>query len=87
MIFISLYSCCVDEVASQHAKADCILHYGSACLSPTSRLPVLYVFGQQPIDVMHCYSEMTKFFPGSDEELVIVMYDVVYAHAIGESYL
>ncbi|KAG8906945.1 Diphthamide biosynthesis protein 2 [Tulasnella sp. 403] len=34
-------SCCVDEVAAQHVDADVIVHYGHACLSPTSRLPVL----------------------------------------------
>lgn len=27
-------SCCVDEVAADHAAADCIIHYGRACLSP-----------------------------------------------------
>jgi diphthamide biosynthesis protein 2 len=27
-------SCCVDEVAAEHADADCIVHYGRACLSP-----------------------------------------------------
>ncbi|XP_072023483.1 2-(3-amino-3-carboxypropyl)histidine synthase subunit 2-like [Amphiura filiformis] len=76
-------SCCVDEIASQHANADCIIHYGSACLSPTSRLPVLYVFGQQPVDVAHCYDQITKCSQDS-EEPVLLMYDVVYAHAIDE---
>ncbi|CAN0324231.1 unnamed protein product, partial [Ectocarpus sp. 4 AP-2014] len=38
-------SCCVDEVSAQHLKADAIIHYGRACLSPTnSSVPVLYVF-------------------------------------------
>ena len=27
-------SCCVDEVSAEHAEADCIVHYGRACLSP-----------------------------------------------------
>lgn len=27
-------SCCVDEIAAEHADADCIIHYGRACLSP-----------------------------------------------------
>lgn len=27
-------SCCVDEIAAEHAEADCIIHYGRACLSP-----------------------------------------------------
>lgn len=25
-------SCCVDEVAAQHLRADCIVHYGRSCL-------------------------------------------------------
>eukprot|EP00903_Cladosiphon_okamuranus_P014029 g13046.t1 len=45
-------SCCVDEVSAQHLKADAIVHYGRACLSPTkSSVPVLYVFGQGTLDV------------------------------------
>lgn len=27
-------SCCVDEVAAQHADADAIIHFGRSCLSP-----------------------------------------------------
>lgn len=30
----SFGSCCVDEVAAEHAEADCIVHFGRACLSP-----------------------------------------------------
>ncbi|KAK6293156.1 hypothetical protein J4Q44_G00366570 [Coregonus suidteri] len=36
-------SCCVDEVAAEHVGADCIVHYGSACLSPSRRLPLIHV--------------------------------------------
>lgn len=27
-------SCCVDEVAAAHVNADCVIHYGRACMSP-----------------------------------------------------
>lgn len=27
------FSCCVDEVAAQHVGADCLIHFGHACLS------------------------------------------------------
>ncbi|XP_077981448.1 2-(3-amino-3-carboxypropyl)histidine synthase subunit 2-like [Glandiceps talaboti] len=74
-------SCCVDEVAAQHVSADCIIHYGKSCLSPTRRLPVLYVFGQQDIDVEHCFSTFQQLFPDKDSDIVL-MYDFVYAHAI-----
>lgn len=44
--------CCVDEVAAQHLDTHIIVHYGSACLSSTRALPVLYVFPQtkMPVD-------------------------------------
>lgn len=42
-------ACCADEVAAQHLLADCIVHYGPACLSPTARLPVVHVFGRRPL--------------------------------------
>ncbi|KAG5181794.1 putative diphthamide biosynthesis protein [Tribonema minus] len=45
-------ACCVDEISAQHLGADAIVHYGRACLTPTAaRIPVLFVFGAQPIDV------------------------------------
>lgn len=30
----SFGSCCVDEVAAEHAEADVVVHFGRACLSP-----------------------------------------------------
>ncbi|CAB1109292.1 unnamed protein product [Ectocarpus sp. CCAP 1310/34] len=52
-------SCCVDEVSAQHLKADAIIHYGRACLSPTnSSVPVLYVFGRGDLDVQHLASTL-----------------------------
>ncbi len=30
-------SCCVDEVAAQHASADAVVHFGLACMSPCVR--------------------------------------------------
>ncbi|CAM9199138.1 unnamed protein product [Discosporangium mesarthrocarpum] len=58
LIFItgdtSYGNCCVDEVSAQHLRADAIVHYGRACLSPTAAgVPVLYVFGKSPLDVHH----------------------------------
>ncbi|TFK25842.1 diphthamide biosynthesis protein [Coprinopsis marcescibilis] len=53
-------SCCIDEVAAQHAGADAIVHYGYACLSKTSRLPVIYVFGKKPIDAEDCAQKLVQ---------------------------
>jgi diphthamide biosynthesis protein 2 len=27
-------SCCVDEVGASHIDAQCVIHYGHACMSP-----------------------------------------------------
>ncbi|CAG8504935.1 14499_t:CDS:10 [Ambispora leptoticha] len=75
-------SCCVDEIAAQHVDADCIIHYGRSCLSPTSRLPVLYVFGKRPIDEAHCLDVFQEFFEENKNLPIIVSFDVVYAHGI-----
>jgi diphthamide synthase subunit DPH2 len=36
-------SCCPDEITAQHYMADCIVHFGNACMSRSTRLPVLYI--------------------------------------------
>ncbi|KAI9313719.1 diphthamide biosynthesis protein 2 [Dichotomocladium elegans] len=76
-------SCCVDEVAAQHVNADFIVHYGRSCLSPTSHLPVLYVFGQQSMDIDHCVQEFQKIFTDPTAH-VIIMCDVEYSYAVGK---
>ncbi|KAG1234090.1 hypothetical protein G6F68_002815 [Rhizopus microsporus] len=74
-------SCCVDEVAAEHVNADLIVHYGRSCLSPTSHLSALYVFGQRPIDIQQCTSEFEKLFPDKAQP-VIIMCDVEYSYAV-----
>jgi diphthamide biosynthesis protein 2 len=41
----------VDEVAAAHVKADCIIHYGRASLTPLSHIPAYYVFPAEDLDV------------------------------------
>ncbi|KAG0222402.1 putative diphthamide synthesis protein-domain-containing protein [Mortierella sp. GBAus27b] len=77
-------SCCVDEVAAQHISADVIIHYGRSCQSPTSRLPVIYVFGKQPVDTQDCASAFDGLFSADKAKKIILMYDVIYAHCIDE---
>ncbi|XP_066537802.1 2-(3-amino-3-carboxypropyl)histidine synthase subunit 2 [Hoplias malabaricus] len=76
-------SCCVDEVAAEHVGADCIIHYGRSCLSPSRRLPLMYVFGKRPIDVQKCVEAFRELHPSSESH-VIVLYDVTYSHAIDD---
>ncbi|XP_031728273.1 2-(3-amino-3-carboxypropyl)histidine synthase subunit 2 [Anarrhichthys ocellatus] len=76
-------SCCVDEVAAEHVGADCIVHYGSSCLSPSKRLPLMYVFERRPVDLEKCTSAFRELHPDTQSHIVI-LYDVNYVHAINE---
>lgn len=74
-------SCCVDEVAAAHVDAQCVIHYGHACLSQTSRLPVYFVFGRGRIDTRRCSKEILSF-RSSQNQPVVVLFGLDYAHAI-----
>ncbi|KAG8759396.1 Diphthamide biosynthesis protein 2 [Ceratobasidium sp. 423] len=83
-------SCCVDEVAAAHIDADVVVHYGHACLSPTSRLPVIYVFGKRPIDIQDCVDQLSPVIRSqlTDATLtksVILKSDVSYTYSIGNT--
>lgn len=76
-------SCCVDEVAAEHVGAEILIHYGRACLSPSNRLPVMYVFGGKAVDVNLCVESFQNLFP--DRQTPVVLFsDVVYEHILGE---
>jgi len=72
--------CCVDEVAAQHVSADSLIHYGQACLSSNSRLPVLYVFGRQQWNVAECAARMKEEFGRTRN--VVVLFDVQFYYGI-----
>lgn len=76
-------SCCVDEVAAEHLGADCIVHYGSACLSPSNRLPMIYIFEKRPVDVEKCASSFRELYPDT-QSLIVLLYDVNYVHALSD---
>ncbi|KAK4159535.1 major facilitator superfamily domain-containing protein [Cladorrhinum sp. PSN259] len=73
----SYSACCVDEIAAEHADAQVVVHYGRSCLSPTSRLPVIYVFTQHQLDLASVGEAFTKDFPDQDSKIVLVA-DVTY---------
>lgn len=64
-------------------SAGAVVHYGPACLSPCRKLPVLHVFGRQPLDVGRCAEVFRELYP-ERQSRVVVLSDVVYAHAMGE---
>lgn len=74
----SYSSCCVDEIAAEHADADAVVHYGRACLSPTARLPVLHVFTKQELDYDVVIGAFEKEFQDKKDEKVVVMADVMF---------
>ncbi|CAA7263747.1 unnamed protein product [Cyclocybe aegerita] len=74
-------SCCVDEVAASHVDADAMVHYGHACMSQTSRLPVIYVFGKKQLDIDVCVEQFSSVFePTDDSSAILLKHDVVYTH-------
>ncbi|RYO88798.1 hypothetical protein DL766_002972 [Monosporascus sp. MC13-8B] len=73
----SYSACCVDEIAAEHADADGVVHYGRACLSPTSRLPVLHIFTRQKLHYEAVAEEFEREFPEKSKK-VVVMADVMF---------
>ncbi|KAF9700408.1 hypothetical protein EKO04_001470 [Ascochyta lentis] len=74
-------ACCVDEVAAEHVDADCVVHYGRSCLSPPSRLPVVYVFTERPLDLDQVVSTFQSTYPDKAQR-VILMADIPYSHHV-----
>ncbi|KAK2810727.1 Diphthamide biosynthesis protein 2 [Emmonsiellopsis sp. PD_5] len=71
-------TCCVDEVAAEHVDADVVVHYGRACLSPTARLPVIYVFTHRQLDVDRVVAAFKETYPDREEKVAVVA-DVTFA--------
>ncbi|QIX01983.1 hypothetical protein AMS68_007500 [Peltaster fructicola] len=72
-------ACCVDEIAAEHAAADGVVHYGRSCLSPTQRLPVIYVFTAKPLD--HDAAVHTLMEAVSDQQAKLcLLADVPWQH-------
>ena len=70
-------SCCADQVAAAHLKADCIIHYGHACLS-TCNMPVLYSFGVSNMSVDHATQGVLKEIHEHSVSKLVVLYEVKY---------
>ena len=76
-------ACCVDEIAAEHIGADVVVHYGRSCLSPTARLPVIYVFTKQPLDVPSIVQAFIDLYP-EKESKVIITGDIPYQYCLGD---
>ncbi|WPG98254.1 Diphthamide biosynthesis protein 2 [Acrodontium crateriforme] len=74
-------ACCVDEVAAEHTDAEVVVHYGRSCLSPTARLPVIYIYTSNPINVQAVLASLKDLYTDKNEH-VCIMGDIPYTHAI-----
>jgi len=70
-------ACCVDEIAAEHVDADVVVHYGRACLSPTARIPVIYVFTIRPFSIPDAVEAFKSTYPDLSTK-VVLMADLPY---------
>uniref|UniRef100_A0A1A9W6I0 2-(3-amino-3-carboxypropyl)histidine synthase subunit 2 n=1 Tax=Glossina brevipalpis TaxID=37001 RepID=A0A1A9W6I0_9MUSC len=75
-------SCCVDEIAAAHVDADGILHFGYACRSQSSGLPVFYCFPQLSIDYEEFFDHLSNFKEHFEGETVVIYLDIGYHHVL-----
>ncbi|KAJ9315513.1 hypothetical protein DTO271D3_4086 [Paecilomyces variotii] len=78
-------TCCVDEVAAEHVNADVVVHYGRSCLSPTARLPVIYVFTHKSLSLDNLVKAFKETYPGKDTKVIIAA-DVTYSDHVPSVY-
>lgn len=78
-------SCCVDEVAAEHVNADAVVHYGRSCLSPTSRLPVIYVFTHKSLPLEPLVRAFKATYPDPSSKVILAA-DVTYSDHMSEVY-
>ncbi|KKA29846.1 hypothetical protein TD95_000447 [Thielaviopsis punctulata] len=67
----SYSACCVDEIAAEHVDAQAVVHYGRSCLSPTARLPVIYVFTRYALDIDAAAAQFAATFPDKLAHVVV----------------
>lgn len=79
----SYSACCVDEIAAEHVNADVVVHFGRSCLSPTSRLPVIYVFTKHQLDIDAAILSFEAEFTDKEAK-VVIMADVAYQDHVPE---
>jgi len=80
--------CCPDAVAAAHLQADCMIHYGHACLSPCRDIPVLYSFGRKVLQVQSCVQavvqESKQLLAEDGVQRILLLYQVCYHHVMEE---
>lgn len=72
-------SCCVDEIAAEHVEAEVVVHYGRSCLSPTTRLPVIYVYTTKPLSIEDTLVAFRDVYHEDKGQKIILMTDIPYS--------
>ncbi|KAK9467082.1 putative diphthamide synthesis protein-domain-containing protein [Lipomyces arxii] len=84
MVFVlgdtSYSECCVDEIAAQHVSADVVVHVGVACLNPVVSSPVVYLFGEEHLDLDKCVEVFKNQIPDSNTHVLIVAETTLQTH-------
>ncbi|GMH34104.1 hypothetical protein BSKO_01938 [Bryopsis sp. KO-2023] len=52
-----------DEVAANHVKADCVIHYGPASMAPACHLPTFFVFPAENCSPSECSEYVSRNLP------------------------
>lgn len=68
----------MDEVAAEHIDSDSIIHFGHSCLSSVKKLPVLYIFEENELDLDKLKHNFNNCF--TEDDHVIIFYDVAFYH-------
>ncbi|KAK7203215.1 putative diphthamide synthesis protein-domain-containing protein [Myxozyma melibiosi] len=76
----SYSECCVDEIAAQHVNADVVVHVGVACLSPVVSTPVIYLFGEEDLDIETVASSFRAEIEDKSAHVLIVAETPYQAH-------
>lgn len=78
-------TCCVDEVAAEHVDADVVVHYGRSCLSPSARLPVIYVFTHKTLPIDSVVQAFKSTYPDPTSKVIIAA-DVTFSDHVPTVY-
>lgn len=82
-------SCCVDEIAAAHVQADSVVHFGNACQSKVTRLPVFYVFPHLEFDCdnfVNCISNLNLDNSNGSCQTIDVFFELSYQHVIDDAH-
>lgn len=77
----SYSACCVDEIAAEHADSEVVVHYGRTCLSPTSRIPAIYIYTSHKLDLDTVVAQFSNEFPDKNTKVIIAA-DLTYQNHV-----